>query len=255
MIDKLIDPKAQAEKIAGGFKFTEGPVFSRRGYLLFSDIPNNKIMKWERGELSTYRENSNSANGLTFDHQGRLLTCEKGRVTRTEKDGKITVLADGVNGPNDLVYAIDGSVYFTDLPAGIVYQITRKGEVRPAAKNCPRPNGVALSPNQQKLYVADVGESNVWVFDVNGDGSLKNGRVFTAGLRADGIKTSETGHLWAATKGAIAIADPEGKQIGQIAIPEGPSNLAWAEGFRGLFVTARTSVYRLPTKVPGTRTY
>jgi gluconolactonase len=255
MIDNLFDPKAQAEKIAGDCKFTEGPVFSRRGYLLFSDIPNNRILKWERGKLTTFRENSNSANGLTFDHQGRLLTCEKGRVTRTEKDGKITELAGGVNGPNDLVYAIDGSVYFTDLPAGVVYQITRKGELRPAAKQCPRPNGVTLSPNQQKLYVADVGEQNVWVFDVNGDGSLKNGRVFCAGLRADGIKTSESGHLWAATKGAVAVVDPDGKRIGEIPFPEGPSNLSWGEGFRGLYVTARTSVYRFPTKATGTRTF
>jgi sugar lactone lactonase YvrE len=255
VIEKLVDPNVQAEKIAGGFKFTEGPVFSRRGFLLFSDIPNAKIMHWEGGKLTTFRENSNGANGLTFDHQGRLLACEKGRVTRTEKDGKITVMAEGMNGPNDLVYAIDGSIYFTDLPAGTVYQITRKGEVRPAAKDCPRPNGVALAPNQQKLYVADVGESNLWVWDVNGDGSLKNGRIFCAGLRADGIKTSESGHVWAATKGAIAVVDPGGKQIGQVPVPESPSNLCWGAGFRGLFITARTSVYRIPTRASGTRTF
>jgi sugar lactone lactonase YvrE len=255
MIEQLIDPKAAAEKIAGGFKFTEGPVFSRRGYLLFSDIPNNRIHKWERGQLTTLRENSNGANGLTFDHQGRLLACEKGRVTRTEKDGSITVLAEGVNGPNDIVYAIDGSIYFTDLPGGVVYQITKKGELRPASRECQRPNGVALAPNQRRLFVADVGQQNIRVWDVTADGALAKGRVFAADVRADGIKTSESGHLWAAAKGGIWVIDPDGKHLGTVAAPEQPSNLAWGEGFRGLYITARTSVYRIPTRAAGTRTY
>src|SRR5215813_10548470 len=117
---ELIDRNAEIKQVATGFAFTEGPVFSRRGYLLFSDIPNEKIMKWERGDLSTYREKTNKANGLTFDHQGRLLAAEGGaRVTRTEKNGSITVLAEeGLQAPNDLVYAIDGSVYFSDLRGG-----------------------------------------------------------------------------------------------------------------------------------------
>src|SRR5690242_3360949 len=107
------------DKVAGGFRFAEGPVFSRRGYLLFSDIPASRIMKWEKGAVTVFRENSNGSNGLTFDHQGRLLACERNRVTRTEKDGAITVLAEG-KGPNDIVYAIDGSIYFSDLPASLV---------------------------------------------------------------------------------------------------------------------------------------
>ena len=124
----------QSEKIAQGYHGTAGPVFSRRGYLLFSDVPSNRILKWERGEITVVRENSHGAKSNTFDHQGRLLTCETGRVTRTEKDGKITVLAGGVKEPADLVYAIDGSVYFSDPPAGTVYQVTRKGEVRPFSR-------------------------------------------------------------------------------------------------------------------------
>jgi sugar lactone lactonase YvrE len=255
MIEKLVDPKATPEKIAGDFKFTEGPVFSRRGYLLFSDIPNNRIHKWERGRLTTLRENSNGANGLTFDHQGRLLACEKGRVTRTEKDGAITVIAQGVNGPNDLVYAIDGSIYFTDLPGGTVYQVTRKGELRAASKDCQRPNGVALAPNQRRLFVADVGQQNIRVWDVANDGQLTNGRIFSEGVRADGIKTSESGHLWAAAAGGIWVIDPDGKRLGTITVAEQPSNLAWGEGFRGLYITARASVYRMPTLASGTRTY
>src|SRR3954452_1076006 len=142
-LESLVGNNTKAEKIAGDFSFTEGPVFSRRGYLLFSDIPRSRIIKWQSGKQSTLRENSNGANGLTFDHQGRLLACERDRVTRTEKDGTITVLATAfegarLNNPNDLLYAIDGSIYFSVIAARgsatpgnpALYQITRKGELR-----------------------------------------------------------------------------------------------------------------------------
>ncbi len=165
-LQKLID--GAPEKVVGGFAFTEGPVFSRIGYLLFSDIPSNRIMKWSHGIVTVFRESSNSANGLTFDHQGRLLACETGRVTRQEKDGKITTLAaKGLHNPNDIVYAIDGSIYFSDLlprsatGKSLLYQITPKGDLRVASEECVGPNGVALSPNQQKLYVADSRSRNV----------------------------------------------------------------------------------------------
>lgn len=255
------------EKIVGGFAFTEGPVFSRRGYLLFSDIPPNRIMKWERGKLTVLRENSNGANGLTFDHQGRLLACETGRVTRTEKDGKITTLAQkGLNNPNDLVYSIDGSIYFSDLaPRGasgksLVYQITRKCELRVASGDCDRPNGVALSPNQQKLYVSDSGARNVRVFDIAGDGALGKGRIF-ADLKSDqpgnpdGLKTDESGSVWVAAAGGIWVFNANGEHTGTIRIPEPPSNCNWGEGFRNLYVTARTSVYKIQIKANGTRTF
>src|SRR5262245_29498609 len=172
-LQKFVDLNATPEKIVGGFAFTEGPVFSRIGFLLFSDIPPKRIMKWEKGKVTIFRENSNSANGLTFDHQGRLLACETGRVTRTEKDGKITILAEkGLHNPNDLAYSIDGGVYCSDLlprdasGKSLVYHISRKGELHVASDECDRPNGVALSPNQQKLYVADSGARNVRVFDI-----------------------------------------------------------------------------------------
>ncbi|MGH9720277.1 MAG: SMP-30/gluconolactonase/LRE family protein [Bryobacteraceae bacterium] len=267
MLDNLIDPGAKLEKVATGFAFTEGPVFSRRGFLLFTDIPPNRIMKLERGAVTTFRENSNAANGLTFDHQGRLLTCEKGRVTRTEKNGAITVLgAQGLVQPNDLVYNIDGSVYFSDLKPrntpgrSLVYQITRKGELRVAAEDCERPNGVALGPNQQKLYVADSGQRNVRVYEIAGDGALRNGRVLaelkpeTAGS-PDGLKTDESGNVWVTGPGGIWVFDAAGKHLGTLPTPEPPSNCGWGDGFRGLYITARTSVYRIPTKVNGTRTY
>lgn len=262
---KLIRRDAPIKQVVTGYGFTEGPVFSRRGFLLFSDIPNQKILKWERGSVSTFRENSNRANGLTFDHQGRLVTAEGGgKVTRTEKNGSITVLADsGLKGPNDLVYAIDGSVYFTDLPASAVYQITRersgvggappKGEVRVVAE-AGSPNGVALSPNQQQLYVADVKTQIVRVHDIASDGRLGKPRDF-APVRVDGLKTDEEGNVWMASREAVVVYDAGGQQLGSIKTPEGPSNLCWAEGFRGLYITARTSVYHVPTLVPGTRTF
>lgn len=254
-LEDLLDPKAQPEKVAGGFKFTEGPVFSRRGYLLFSDIPNNRILKWERGQTTVLRENSNGANGLTFDHQGRLLISESGKVTRTEKDGRLTVLAsEGLERPNDLVYSIDGSIYFSDLPKSRVYQITPRGQTRVVTDDVIAPNGVALGPNQQKLYVADSKQRSVRVYEVSGDGTLRNGKTF-AQCRCDGLKTDERGNLWVASEGGIWIFDPSGARVGIATMPEAPSNCNWGSGFRGLYVTARTSVYFLPTKVTGTRTY
>lgn len=262
---ELVDKKSEVKQIATGFAFTEGPVVSRLGFLLFSDIPNQKIMRWERGQLTTFRENSNRANGLTFDHQGRLLTAEGGgRVTRTEKNGTITVLAEeGLQGPNDLVYAIDGSIYFSDLPKSRVYQITRerggvggappKGEVRVVAET-PAPNGVALSPNQQQLYVADVKTNIVKVHEIAGDGKLDGGRDF-APVRVDGLKTDEKGNVWMASRDGIVVYDPGGQHLGTVKPAEGPSNCCWGEGFRGLYITARKSVYHIPTLVSGTRTF
>jgi gluconolactonase len=242
------------EKIAEGFGFTEGPVFSRRGYLLFSDIPANRIMRWERGKVTVFRENSNGANGLTFDHQGRLLAAERNRVTRTEKDGRITVLAEAQH-PNDLVYAIDGSIYFTDLPASVVYQITRRGEVRPVARDCQQPNGVAPAPNQQKVYVADTKGNQVRVYEVAPDGGLRPGRTFVAAPGPDGLKTDESGAVWVACNEGITVFDAEGRRTATHECPESPSNCNWGEGFRNLYVTARKSVYLLKAGAAGTRTY
>jgi len=253
-LDKLIPDGAKPEKIAGGFQFTEGPVFNRRGFLLFSDIPAQRIHKRENNEVSVFRENSNRANGLTFDHQGRLLVCEGGgKVTRTEKNGSITVLAQAT-APNDLVYSIDGSIYFTDPPNSKVIQITRKGESRVVATDCVAPNGVALSPNQQKLYVADPKTRKIRVYDIAADGALTGGRDFVE-ARGDGLKTDESGNVWIASEGGLWVFDAAGAKLGVVATPEGPSNLNWGEGFRGLYITARTSVYHIPTRVPGTRTY
>src|SRR3989454_7076000 len=272
-LDRLVGPIPKIEKVAEGFQFTEGPVFSRIGFLLFSDVTAKRIIRWDNGKVKPFRENSNGANGLTFDHQGRLLTCEQDRVTRTEKDGSITVLATDFEGapltsPNDLVYAIDGSIYFSVIkPRGTdgpenpgVYQITRKGELRVASRECTRPNGVALAPNQQKLFIADTDQRNVRVFEVNGDGSLRNGRVFCelkgeAPGGPEGLKTDEAGNVSVAGPGGIWVFDDAGKHLGTVPLPEAPSNCAWGAGFRNLYVTAHASVYRIETRVNGTRTY
>lgn len=272
-LDLLVGSPPKVDKVAGDFTYTEGPVFSRIGYLLFSDVTANRILRWDSGKVTPFREKSNGANGLTFDHQGRLLTCERDRVTRTEKDGSITVLATAFEGapltsPNDLVYAIDGSIYFSVIKprdsAGPgnsgVYQIARNGQLRLVSRDCTRPNGVALAANQQRLFIADTAQRNVRTFEVNGDGSLRNGRVFCelkgeAPSGPDGLKTDEAGNVWVAAPGGIWVFDGAGSHLGTVPLPETPSNCAWGAGFRNLYVTAGTSVYRIETKVSGTRTY
>jgi gluconolactonase len=261
----LVDKSAEVKRVLSGFIDTQGPVFSRRGYLLFSDIPSGRILRWERGQLTNLRADTNKANGLTFDHQGRLIVAEAGgRVTRTEKDGRILVLAGaGPKTATDVVYAIDGSIYFSDAAGSRVYQITRerggvggnppKGEVRIVAES-PAPTGIALSPNQQQLYSADAKTGSVKVHEIQGDGRLKQGREF-ASLRAQGLKTDEAGNIWVAGRDGIYVYDGAGKHLGTIGVPEIASNCCWGEGFRGLYITARTSVYHVPTKVPGTRTF
>jgi gluconolactonase len=244
------------EKIAGGYGATAGPVFSRRGYLLFSDTESNRILKWERGSVSVFREKSNGASGNTFDHQGRLLTCEKDRVTRTEKDGAITVLAPELKAPNDLVYAIDGSIYVSDPLAGTVYQITRAGKVRPAARDSKQPSGVALAPNQQRLFVADAATNAVRVYDIAGDGALSGGRVFAEMTdRPGGLKTAEDGSVWVAGGSSVWRFDTAGKHIETTAVSERATSCNWGEGFHDLYVTAGGSIYRVRAAVNGTRTY
>ena len=290
----LVERGADIIKIAGGFEFTEGPVYSRIGFLRFSDLPSERILQyatkpWESGpaggEVTVYREKSNRANGLTFDHQGRMLACETGpgRVTRTEKDGSITVLAERYQGkrlssPNDLVYNISGDVYFSDMPrpnvpdaaertgVAAIYRIRRTQiyrdsyELERLTEECERGNGVALGPKQNTLYVADSGQKNIRVFDIKDDGTLSKGRVL-ASLESseegspDGLKTDERGNVYCTGPEGVWVFDPKGRHLGTIVTPERPSNCCWGRGFGGLYITARTSVYYVRTKVPGTRTF
>ena len=291
---ELVDRDAKIVKVVDGFEFTEGPVYSRIGFLRFSDIRTEKIYEytvepWERGpgggKLTVFREKSNRANGLTFDHQGRMLACETGpgRVTRTEKDGSITVLADRYEGkrlssPNDLVYNISGDIYFSDMPRGgvpdaaertnvaAIYRIRRTQIYRPSyqlerlSEECTRGNGVALGPKQNTLFVADSAQKNIRLFDINDDGTLSKGRVF-ASLGSneegvpDGLKTDEEGNVYCTGAEGVWVFNPKGEHLGTIVTPELPANCCWGSGFRGLYITARTSVYHVRTKVPGTRTF
>ncbi len=239
------------ERIATGFQSLGGPVYSRIGYLLFSDVGAGTILKWQDGVVTVFRGKSNGANGLTFDHQGRLLACEQDRVTRTEKDGSITVIAGGLRErAMDLIYAIDGNIYFTS-GAGVY----RGKEI--ASRECQRPVGVTLSPNQQKLYVSDAGQQNIRVFDIAGNGSLKPGHVFAQvkDPALGGLKTEESGKVWIATSAGIQVFGAAGDHLETIPVPEKPGNLNWGAGFHNLIITAQTSVYKHNAKAAGTRTY
>jgi gluconolactonase len=263
------------EKVAGGFTFTEGPVWSREGHLLFSDPPENKIYRLSNDGKSVYREASNGANGNTFDTQGRLYTCESKsrRVTRTDAKGKIEVLADKfegkrLNAPNDIVVRKDGHVYFTDPAFGAqadsreldfygTYHLPPKGPLALIAKTPGRPNGIALSPNGKLLYVADSDDRLVRVYDVGGNGVATNGRTLISKIDGppDGIRTDDKGNIWV-TCNNVSVYAPDGKFINKIDFPETPRNLTFGDGdYSTLFVTALKSVYKVRLDVKGSVQY
>ncbi len=261
--------------IADGLQFTEGPVWHHEGYLLFSDIPANKIYKWlPDGKLEIYRSPSGNSNGLTLDQQGRLIACEHGnrRVSRTEIDGQIISLAEKyegkrLNSPNDVVVKSDGSIYFTDPPYGVqpdqreldfqgVYRIDPDGNLKLLVSDFEKPNGLVFSPDEKILYVADTDRKHVRAFDVQTDGSLSNGRIF-ADLSAekvhgpDGMKVDVNGNLYV-TSGVVWVFNSEGKHLGNIVTPEAPANCAFGDDdYKTLFITARTSVYKVRLKIQG----
>ena len=265
-------PEGSVATVASGFKFTEGPVWSREGFLLFSDIPNNRIMKLTPGGgTAVFRESSNGANGLAFDAQGRLYSCESAtrRVTRTGKSGQVEVLAERwedkrLNAPNDIVVRKDGQVYFTDPAFGKemdsreldffgVYHISPKGQLELVAKPQGRPNGLALSPDGKILYVDNTDERNVRAYDVDRNGKAANERVLITGIEGapDGMKVDEKGNLYVAAQ-AVYVYSAEGKPLAKFGIPETPSNCAFGDAdFKTLYVTARSSVYKVRLFVKG----
>jgi len=260
----------KVEKVSGDYKFTEGPVWSPWGTLLFSDIPANRIYEIAASgrQAKVYREPSGNSNGLTFDREGRLIACEHSnrRVTRTDKDGKITAIAERfegkrLNSPNDVVVASDGSIYFTDPTYGIkkedqeiafqgVYRIKPDGKLELLAKDFDQPNGLCFSPDEKRLYVADSTElRHIRVFDVKPDGTLTGGAEFAKvgpGGAPDGIKVDKSGNLLSTGPGGIWMFDPTGKHIDTIPVPETPANCGWgdADG-KTLYITARTSIYKV----------
>ena len=277
---QIVPEKVALEQVATGFGFTEGPVWCK-DYLLFSDIPRNRIVRWrmrsEGPEITTFRSPSGNSNGLALDKSGRLITCEHStrRVTRTEVDGSVSVLAERyegrrLNSPNDVVVRSDGSIYFTDPPYGLknfdtwkelsfngVYRFAPDGKLVLLADDFDRPNGLAFSPDESVLYINDTSRVHIRAFDVSPDGNLSNGRVLIDMQSSetgapDGMKVDEKGNIYCTGPGGLWVIDSNGQCLGRIMLPEIPSNLAWGDtDRRSLYITARSSIYRLRLAVPG----
>ncbi|HEV7370727.1 SMP-30/gluconolactonase/LRE family protein [Arenibaculum sp.] len=282
---------AAVERIATGeTRYTEGPVWFGDGrYLVWSDIPNNRMLKWDEatGIVSVFREPANYANGNTRDRQGRLITAEHGRrVTRTEYDGSITVLIDAfegkpLNSPNDVVVASDDAIWFTDPPFGIsghyagnqakaelpnnVYRLdARTGRATVVADDVAAPNGLCFAPDEKKMYIVDSFSRpvSIRVYDVVGNGTrLANGRVFFTcgeGEAPDGIRCDVDGNLWCAYGAVkegmdgILVLSPEGRPIGRVALPERAANLCFGGPKRNrLFMVTGRAVYALFVNTQG----
>ena len=300
-IDAIVPLNPKIYKLAEGFQFTEGPVWVPTskppgGYLLFSDPNANSIYKYiPGGQLSVFKKNSGfsgkdiaeyfqpGANGLTLDQEGRLTINEHGnrRVSRVEKNGQVTVLADRyegkrLNSPNDLVYRSDGTLFFTDPPFGLpkFYDDPRKqlpysgvfslkdGTLKLVATDLNGPNGVALSRDEKYLYVGnwDPVKKIVMRYEVDANGGLANGKVFFDMTAApgedaiDGIKVDQSGNLYVCGPGGIWVLSPDGKHLGTIRAPKDAHNIAWggADG-KTLYITATNTLYRMPLNIPGIR--
>jgi len=293
----VLDPRFQKiaigntgiRRIATGFDFTEGPVWFGDGrYLLFSDIPNDKILRWDEttGGISVFRDPSRYANGNTRDRQGRLITCEHDtqRVTRTEYDGTVVVLADQwegkkLTGPNDVVVKSDGTIWFSDNGAGTrgnylghtaaqehpfrVYRYDPEtATMTIAVSDMARPNGLCFSPDESKLYVVDTPNDrpkSTWVYDIVDRGTRAvDGRVFFDGHGwADGIRCDTEGNVWCGFSGGegedgVAVFAPDGVLIGRILLPERCANVCFGGKKRNrLFMTASQSIYALYVEAQG----
>jgi gluconolactonase len=296
-IEAIVPQNARLEKVVGGIRFAEGPLWDQRGggVLLFSDLPKNAVMKWGPGRSTSEIFRSQvfkgefpdgvliGTNGLAIDPQGRIVAAEHGnrRITRMEKDFKITVLADRydgkrLNSPNDLVVRRNGDIYFTD-PTGLyrsfpdgsdkpqlelgyngVYRITTAGKVELLTREMPFPNGIAFSPDETKLYISNSRPRKYWmVFDVGPDGGIAGGRKLADVTEEpgdgvpDGLKVDRHGNIYATSTG-VQIFSPDGKRLGTIATPELAANCAWgdADG-QTLYIAARTSVYRIRLSARG----
>jgi gluconolactonase len=287
--NRLVRQGAQLRKLATGCVWAEGPCwFAEGGYVIWSDIPNDRILKWsEREGMTVFRKPCNFTNGHTRDRQGRLVSCEHGgrRVSRTEPDGKVVTLVDRyrgkrLNSPNDVVVKSDGTVWFTDPPYGIlsnheghqaeselgqnyVFRLDpASGSLTIVADDFDKPNGIAFSPDEKVLYVADTGRSHrpdgphhIRAFDVGRDGRLSRSRVFAVidpGM-ADGFRLDTHGNVWTSAGDGIHVFNPSGALLGKILIPEravanctfgGPDKTT-------LFITATTSLYSIEVSARG----
>jgi len=269
-----VDCNVPVEKLAADFKFTEGPVWcAASNELLFSDIPANRIVSFKAGKCATFRTPSNNSNGLTLDKQGRLIACEHGarRVTRTELDGRFSILAQRyggkrLNSPNDVVVKSDGAIYFTDPPYGVkpeareldfqgVYRIAPDGQrLIVLVKDFLKPNGLAFTPDEKILYINDTERGHIRAFDVASDGTLAHSRVFAPAPGADGMKVDTAGNVFCACKTGVIVFDREGKYLGTFVAPEQPANCAFGDAdWKSLYMTCRTGLYRVRLTVPGVK--
>lgn len=296
-LDKLIAPDAQIEKLAEGFKWAEGPVWYRReNCLLFSDVPRNTVYKWKEGSFeaaeflkpSGYtgkipRTGEPGSNGLTVDSHGALVLCQHGdrRVARLETNRQLTPLAEHYkwrrfNSPNDLVYKSNGDLYFTDPPYGLegnnddpkkelmfngVYRLAKDGTVTLLTGELSRPNGIAFSPDEKTLYVANSDpQKAIWMaFDVKPDGTINNGRVFfnaTAAVATkkglpDGMKVDAAGNIFATGPGGVYIFTSDGRHLGTIDTGEPTANCGWGGNGTVLYITANDKLCRIQTRTRG----
>ena len=260
---------AKVEKLAGGFKFTEGPAADAKGNIFFTDIPNNRIHKWSlEGKLSTFRENSGGANGLYFDKKGNLLACEGGgrRLVSINPKGEVTELAakyqnKKFNSLNDLWIDPKGGVYFTDPRYGRRDNLDQDGEhvyyLAPDRKSVVRviddmvrPNGIIGTRKGKRLYVADHGGKKTFVYTINKDGTLSKKKLF-APEGSDGMTIDNEGNIYLTTN-VVAVYNKNGEKIETIKVPEGPANVCFGgKDKKTLFITARTSLYSVRMRVKG----
>ena len=297
-LNQIVPPNAVLEKVAEGFTWAEGPAWNRGGgYLLFSDVPTNSIIKWKAGEgpsvflkpsgytgKEPFTGREPGSNGLTFDAEGRLVFCQHGdrRVGRLEKDGSRTTLADRyqgkrLNSPNDLIFKSNGDLYFTDPPFGLpktfddpnkelpfqgVYRLSKDGKLTLLTTEVKAPNGIAFSPDEKKLYVADSARALWFVFEVKADGTLSPGRVFFDGTEeakgrpgvADSLKVDASGNVFAAAPGGLFVIAPDGSLLGRFDLGTATGNCAWGEDGSTLFITSNSIVYRIRLNTKGAGT-
>lgn len=296
--DELVPSDATLEKVAEGFSWAEGPVWNRAGgYLLFSDVPNNAIIKWKDGEVvseflkasgytgrAKFTGREPGSNGLTFDPAGRLVFCQHGdrRISRLEQDGSRTTLVDNyqgkrLNSPNDLVFKSNGDLYFTDPPFGLpqtftdpdkqlpyqgVYRYSSDGKLTLLTAEVKAPNGIAFSPDETKLYVADSARTLWFVYDVKTDGTLAPGRVLYDGNElskgrpgvSDSLKVDIHGNLFAAAPGGIFVIAADGTLLGRFDLGTATGNCAWGEDGSTLFITSNSILYRIRLRTKGAGT-
>jgi gluconolactonase len=288
---ELVDEDAELERLGTGFTFTEGPIWNPAGYLLFSDMPGDVRRRWDPDSgVSEVANPSNKGNGMTLDHDGRLLVCEHvtSSVVRMDPDGRgggREVLAthyDGkeLNSPNDVVVKSDGAIYFTDPTYGRmpgfglereqdldfqgVYRIAPGGgDPQLLVDDFAQPNGLCFSTDESLLYINDTDRAHIRVFDVQADGTIANGRVLADGIGSgsleigdlvDGMKLDERGNVWVTGPGGVCVFDPDGNHIGTVEVPENVGNVNWGGAdWNELFIPATTSMYRIQCKVSGNR--